>query len=250
VFSSDDEDWAVRRSSSNVNNNRQEESSRPPLTLRPPPPPPPPRAQFSLPTPEFSPIFDPLSDREDLNHHHHHPPPPPPPPQPDLNSSSSRNRSRSSLTDLNPLRSSAISDERDRRSHSNFSRPTSSSAHVVPPPPPPPPESPSMYGNFDLNAYHDGPFRASLQRFIELDRVRSRLNRLDNAAANDSATGPGPSLPPSLPPLQFDYDVLPFGHSHSESGSVSLSFGNRKQKTAEFYPFRLRRSHHHQDRIL
>ena len=33
----------------------------------------------------------------------------------------------------------------------------------------------NTYRNIDLNAYHDG----SLQRFIDLDRVRSRLSRLE-----------------------------------------------------------------------
>jgi hypothetical protein len=67
----------------------------------------------------------------------------------------------------------------------------------------------STYGNLDLSAYHEGPFRASMQRYVDLDRIRSRLNRFESLADNVSSPS-GPSsqraMAPSLPPLRFDGD--------------------------------------------
>lgn len=63
---------------------------------------------------------------------------------------------------------------------------------------------PTPYGNLDLSAYHEGPFRASLQRFVDMDRIRTRLNRLESLA-NDVSSNPTPSSqqsPPITPPLR------------------------------------------------
>lgn len=70
--------------------------------------------------------------------------------------------------------------------------------------PEPPRATPvSTYGGLDLSAYHEGPFRASLQRYVDFDRIRSRLSRLESMADNVSSRL---TLAPSLPPLQFEND--------------------------------------------
>jgi hypothetical protein len=56
----------------------------------------------------------------------------------------------------------------------------------------PVPPPPSIYRDIDLNVYQHGPFRASLERFRAIDRVRdslrSRLNQLDHIV-NDGFSG-------------------------------------------------------------
>ncbi|KAA1477936.1 hypothetical protein DENSPDRAFT_627407 [Dentipellis sp. KUC8613] len=70
------------------------------------------------------------------------------------------------------------------------------------------PSSSSAYRNIDLNAYHEGPFRASLERWMEMDRLRSRMTH--ESSLSDEP--PRRSRPPSLPPLQFEHahDPWPF----------------------------------------
>ncbi|TFY79163.1 hypothetical protein EWM64_g4848 [Hericium alpestre] len=65
------------------------------------------------------------------------------------------------------------------------------------------------YRNIDLDAYHEGPFRASLERLVEIDRLRARREAL--LMTNEA---PRRSRPPTIPPLQFDNDheVWPFGN--------------------------------------
>jgi hypothetical protein len=56
--------------------------------------------------------------------------------------------------------------------------------------------------NIDLN---DGPFHASLQRFVDIDRMRSRLREIQSEAdTNRSSSSNSRSNPPSLPPLPFE----------------------------------------------
>ena len=67
----------------------------------------------------------------------------------------------------------------------------------------------STYENFDLSTYHEGPFRASVQRYADRDRItRSRHNRLGTMTDNvfSESTSSQPPLPPTLPPLRFDSD--------------------------------------------
>ena len=75
--------------------------------------------------------------------------------------------------------------------------------------PEPPRATPaSTYASLDLSAYHEGPFRASLQRYVDLDRIRSRLSRLESMADSVSTQPSSRRLPvpPTLPPLRFDSD--------------------------------------------
>jgi hypothetical protein len=99
---------------------------------------------------------------------------------------------------------------RQRPSLGPFRSPPPPSPEHAPRSPVPPRATPtSTYGSLDLSAYHEGPFRASLQRYVDLDRIRSRLNRLESIADNvssRSASSSRPPLPPSLPPLRFDSD--------------------------------------------
>lgn len=82
-------------------------------------------------------------------------------------------------------------------------------------------DSSSAYSNIDLNAYSDGPLRATLNRIVEIERLRSRISHLESlsnpAPSNGSreahpnphrsATRPQqPSAPPSLPPLRFEHE--------------------------------------------
>jgi hypothetical protein len=56
--------------------------------------------------------------------------------------------------------------------------------------------------NIDLN---DGPFHASLQRFVDIDRMRSRLREIQSEADTNRPSAPSSrSNPPSLPPLPFE----------------------------------------------
>ncbi|TFY55903.1 hypothetical protein EVG20_g9146 [Dentipellis fragilis] len=80
----------------------------------------------------------------------------------------------------------------------------------------PPQESPSSsspYRNIDLNAYHEGPFRASLERWMEMDRLRSRITH-----EPFSEEPPRRSRPPSLPPLQFEHAHDPWSFIWSQWG--------------------------------
>jgi hypothetical protein len=157
----------------------------------------PPRVPYSLPTPDFSPIFDPLSENMDTN--------PSLPAQPDANTST-----RPWLNDTN-ARTSTTSGMRPQRQIS----PTRStlSQHPVQ-------NQASTYRNINLNAFHDGSFRTSLQRFIELDRVRSRLTRLETMA---NEAPPTPSSAPFLPPLRFDSESLPLSGGASQAGAAPMS---------------------------
>ena len=192
------------------------------------PPPPilpsrPPRPSFSLPTPEFSPVFDPLSDREDLS----------PVSQPDPVPSTSLPRPRSSVGQIDLLRSFlTIVEGRDRGSQDS---PTRSSQHRSPPE-----GRESAHRNFDSETHRDTPQQFSLQRFLDVHRMRSRLNRSESTS-NDLAS----SLPPSLPPLRFDYDVLPFSGNapQAESSfvpSVSVSLFRYRVASLKYF-FRIPR---------
>ncbi|KIM86610.1 hypothetical protein PILCRDRAFT_309403 [Piloderma croceum F 1598] len=97
-------------------------------------------------------------------------------------------RQRPSLVDVGPFRSPSPASPAGRAPRS----PESPRATPV-----------STYRNLDLSAYHEGPFRASLQRYVDFDRIRSRLSRLESMADNVSSR---PTLAPSLPPLQFEND--------------------------------------------
>ena len=88
----------------------------------------------------------------------------------------------------------------------DFSNTTPSSR--VPPQSQAPPTAPhdhrsSVFRNIDLDAYHRGPFRASLERLVEIERLRARLTHLHSLS--DDAN-PQESPAPSLPPLRFDND--------------------------------------------
>lgn len=84
---------------------------------------------------------------------------------------------------------------------------------------------PSPYGNIDPDAYHDGPLRATLNRIVEIERLRSRISHLESlsdreASASRSQEAASPARPsrptpmprpqpppaPSLPPLRFERD--------------------------------------------
>ena len=68
----------------------------------------------------------------------------------------------------------------------------------------------SAYDSIDLSGYHPGPFRASLQRSLDLDRIRSRLNRRDSIDEPTPATSASTrtAVPPSLPPSRFDSNAI------------------------------------------
>ena len=187
----------------------------------------PPRGSFTLPTPDFSPVFDSFPERmessppvsphgggahtysgfgqlgshADLHHFHRviRPPTPPPPPSvwearprqpsphrlpmPETNSNSTNSTTTTTMTTTTLPRNSAV------------------------------------YRNLhDLSAYQDSSFRASLQRFIELDSVRSRLSRLESMAAGEMEGGR--HQPPSLPPLRFESEMSAPQSEPTVSGSV------------------------------
>ncbi|KAF7973616.1 hypothetical protein HWV62_14792 [Athelia sp. TMB] len=68
----------------------------------------------------------------------------------------------------------------------------------------------SAYDSIDLSGYHPGPFRASLQRSLDLDRIRSRLNRRDSIDEPMPTTSASTraAAPPSLPPSRFDSNAI------------------------------------------
>lgn len=84
---------------------------------------------------------------------------------------------------------------------------------------------PSPYSNIDPDAYHDGPLRATLNRIVEIERLRSRISHLESLSEREASTSgsqeaanparpsrptpmprPQPPPAPSLPPLRFERD--------------------------------------------
>lgn len=103
-----------------------------------------------------------------------------------------RARRRSSLVDVGLFRSPSPTPSVEQAPRSPAERPRATSM--------------STYG--DLNTYHEGPFRASLQRFADLER-NSRSSHLEPLSDEDAPTviaSTRPTPPPSLPPLRFDSD--------------------------------------------
>jgi hypothetical protein len=64
---------------------------------------------------------------------------------------------------------------------------------------------PASYRNIDLNAYHEGPMRASLQRLVEIDRIQSRTDQqsVTNDNLRSNATSSHVRLP-SMPSPNLD----------------------------------------------
>ncbi|THH18152.1 hypothetical protein EW146_g2788 [Bondarzewia mesenterica] len=119
-------------------------------------------------------------------------------------SSSSELRRRATLrSSLNPPSVSSTSPP------PASSRPTPSNSSRRPPSAAPSTASrqdrSSSYRNIDLNAYHEGPFRASLERLVEIERLRSRISQLESLSNEGTPRRP---RPPALPPLRFDFDDL------------------------------------------
>lgn len=102
-----------------------------------------------------------------------------------------RARQRSSVADVGLFRSPSPDAAHDRNSPLSADPPRAAPS--------------SAYESLDLSVYHQGPFRASLQRSLDLDRIRSRLNRLESLADPAPASSAS-ALPPSLPPLHFESD--------------------------------------------
>ncbi|KAI0056351.1 hypothetical protein BV25DRAFT_1629300 [Artomyces pyxidatus] len=69
-------------------------------------------------------------------------------------------------------------------------------------------DQPQSARSINVNAYHDGPFRASIERLVEIDRLRNRIRDLESIDSYDDAMDPTLSRPPSLPPLTFDHEPL------------------------------------------
>jgi hypothetical protein len=80
----------------------------------------------------------------------------------------------------------------------------------------------STFESLDLSAYHEGPFRASLQRYVDLDRIRSRFNRSESMANNIRSTSASrPSFPRPHPPPRFDSDDDPSSAGNPSSRTIN-----------------------------
>lgn len=107
---------------------------------------------------------------------------------------------RSSLADINSFQSPSPSPPPSPPLVSRVRRPLAEPPRTVPS---------TAYGHLDLTAYHEGPFRASLQRFVDTDRLRSRLNRLEpmiDAISSDVTPSASSHSPQAISPLLFEDD--------------------------------------------
>lgn len=71
------------------------------------------------------------------------------------------------------------------------------------------PSSSSAGENIDPSSYHDGPFRATLQRYVDLERIRSRLRRLEamtQTSISESSPTTRSTFPNILPPVHSEVD--------------------------------------------
>ncbi|KAI0317834.1 hypothetical protein OF83DRAFT_94996 [Amylostereum chailletii] len=68
--------------------------------------------------------------------------------------------------------------------------------------------------HMDVNAFHEGPFRSSIERQIEINRLQSRIEHLQAGLGTEAPRGSSPQLPPppppppSIPPVQIDWEPL------------------------------------------